>query len=84
MVLIGYGTKKATPQWLLSVFLKIPPNNKSGGQLLAPTHPASTVVVAEYQVTVQNFVLRTMAQAIVWWSLSFSSFALCVHSVQRN
>jgi len=39
----------------LPVFFQIPPNNKSGGRSLAPTHPAMIVITAACQVTVQIF-----------------------------
>ena len=38
----------------LSVFLQIPPNNKSGGRLLAPTHPVATLIVTGCQGTVKT------------------------------
>lgn len=70
-VMTGTNKKSHSPAAFFCIFFKIPPNNKSGGQLLAPTHPFQTVVFKGRQVTVRNFVPRTMAQAIVWWSLSF-------------
>ena len=64
--------KKDHSPVILSVFLQIPPNNKSGGRLLAPTHPVSTSVKTGCQGTVQNQTVNRKT----YLGLSPFSFAL--------
>lgn len=74
--------KRDTPQCPFSVFLQIPPNNKSGGRFLAPTHPVSIWLKTACQDTVQNQTVIQVALILVY--LLSASPILPVHRTSKR